>query len=834
MSAIRLIILLSIQLCCFLEMTGKVMRLKTKVPPTTILALGDSITEGGGASFSYLSVLREMLQVRGCQVNFIGPKQQINSVGKISHAGYSGKTVEFLAAHIDSIYREYPADIVLIHSGHNHFAEEKPVKGMLNTYQSIIKKLKQINPGVTILMAQVINSGKLPKYSYIPELNKEIGLMVKKYNDPKLILVDQFSLFDWREHTIADHVHPNQKGAELMAKVWFDTLIKILSTVPWGVAAHPLWEKEWSNLDLAFTYANKAGIKWLREDFGFARIVKHKGTFDFAKYDELLDKAEKYHIQVHPILQAYDNELKSSGRGDVVPMYNHPEEWRLYVRETVKRYHHRLKTWEIWNEQDGGFWKPSPNAGQYVKLLKIAYEEIKAIDKNAVVVAGGLCNWNADYIQAMYHEGAQGYFDVLAVHPYNDGPDVSPKTNRKMKEFYEVMRKYESKKIPVWITEFGGSSFKGQLATRQPDFMVKAIEYALAKLRKPASIHEIKIGLAVSPRIHNAAELSFSRNWLPGVTLVPVPCDSIDKVDPKDIPVLIGGEGIYIDEPLLKPLHAYVQRGGLIIGHNKVPFHSIYYQDKYKTWQQEDRAEEIYMAWGMHFDAFWKRHNLPVSSNEVKINADAHVFGLPNVTDIYVDRYLSAKNAKPGDKYYPIIQSYYNDQHIGDGMGLYTYKNHNGGILLSTIRLENGYTEQEQANLLQRNYLIYMSLGIERLFWYDLHNDGPLKGESEHNFGLLSHDWKPKAAYYAYDEMTRVLGSSPRFKRKVHVKHDDVWCLIFERAEDKEEVLAVWSTAKSGKVSVIWAGGQKKNIDLNNSAVQFEKVTDCQDISFQR
>lgn len=608
--------------------------------------------------------------------------------------------------------------------------------------------------------------------------------------------------------------------------------IVVSAQSPWGVAAHPLWEKEWLNIDTAFRYVNGAGVKWLREDFSFARIASKKGKFNFKRYDKLLDKAEKYHIQIHPILQAYDNELKSAGRMDVVQIYNHPEEWRLYVRETVKRYHKRMKTWEIWNEQDGGFWKPSPNAAQYVKLLKIAYEEIKAIDKEALVVAGGLCNWNADYIQAMYLEGAQGYFDVIAVHPYNEGPDLSQKTDRKMKSFYEVIRKYEKKKIPVWITEFGGTSFKGELSGQQPGFMVQTIKYALAKLGKPAANGAMKIGLAVSPRTHNVAEVSLTRNWLPGVTLLPVPCDSIDEIDPKDVPVIIGGEGIYIDEPLLKPLYGYVQRGGLLIGHDKVPFHTVYYKDKDNTWQQEDRAQKIYPEWGMYFDAFWKKNKLPESSNEVKTNLDAHTFGLPNISNVYVDRFLTAKNAKPGDKYYPIVESYHKGRYLGDGIGLYTYKNHQGGILLSTIRLESGYTEQEQADLLLRNYLAYLSCGIERLFWYDLHNDGSLAGEREHNFGLLNNDWTPKPAYFAYQNMIKILGYSPKFQERIYGKQDNVWCLVFERAEDRGGIMAVWSTAQSGKVSLIMADGKKEDIDLKGSKVHFIQIENGQNISF--
>lgn len=208
-----------------------------KQPRFTILGLGDSITEGGDYFSSYIFPLWEKLFAGGYLVDFTGPKTQKCRIGELNHAGYSGMTVEYLDTHIDTIYAKHPADIVLLHAGHNHFVEEKPVAGMIAAYKSIIKKLKTINPQAKILVAQVIQSGKLPKYSYIPELNGEIARMVKELNDPQVYLVDQAAHFNWQEHTVEDKVHPNKAGAEQMAQTWYEALTKILPEPP--VSFHP-------------------------------------------------------------------------------------------------------------------------------------------------------------------------------------------------------------------------------------------------------------------------------------------------------------------------------------------------------------------------------------------------------------------------------------------------------------------------------------------------------------------------------------------------------------------------------------------------------------------
>lgn len=196
----------------------------------TILPIGDSITEGKAGSFeSYLYPLWEKLYTGGYLVEYIGPRSSPSRMGSLKHFAHGGKNAEYLESKIDSIYRKYPADIVLLHSGHNHFAEEDPVDGIVVAHRSIIDKIRAINPNVIIFDATVINSGKLPKYSYIPELNKRIRKLVKSYHSENVVFVGQTKLFDWKTGTIHDKVHPNKQGASVIADAWYDALSKKIS-----------------------------------------------------------------------------------------------------------------------------------------------------------------------------------------------------------------------------------------------------------------------------------------------------------------------------------------------------------------------------------------------------------------------------------------------------------------------------------------------------------------------------------------------------------------------------------------------------------------------------
>ncbi|HEY0862735.1 MAG TPA: GDSL-type esterase/lipase family protein [Lacunisphaera sp.] len=198
--------------------------------PVRIMAVGDSITAGADFFSNYRPPLREKLSAAGYVVEFTGTQAGATPAGPLAHEGYGGKNTEYLAATVPDHFRAHPADIVLLHSGHNHTVEEQPVPGIVTATEKLIAAFRAVNPHVTVLLAQVIPAGKLPKYAYIPELNIALAALAARLDRPgqRVVAVDQAAGFDWTTDTVADKVHPNARGAEKMAQVWFDALQKIL------------------------------------------------------------------------------------------------------------------------------------------------------------------------------------------------------------------------------------------------------------------------------------------------------------------------------------------------------------------------------------------------------------------------------------------------------------------------------------------------------------------------------------------------------------------------------------------------------------------------------
>ena len=197
--------------------------------PVRIMAIGDSITQGGKTFVTYRLPLDQKMRAAGMKYEFVGSQQSEGPSGPLWHEGYGGKNAEFLAGLMPQKLKQMKPDILLLHCGHNHSAEEKPVPGIIAAERTIIEAARKQNPKVVVLLALVIPSGKLPKYGYLPELNQASVLLARELSRPDapVMIVDQFTGFDPQKDTILDKVHPNAQGAEKMANKWF------LALKPW-------------------------------------------------------------------------------------------------------------------------------------------------------------------------------------------------------------------------------------------------------------------------------------------------------------------------------------------------------------------------------------------------------------------------------------------------------------------------------------------------------------------------------------------------------------------------------------------------------------------------
>jgi polysaccharide biosynthesis protein PslG len=102
-----------------------------------------------------------------------------------------------------------------------------------------------------------------------------------------------------------------------------------------------------------------------------------------------------------------------------------------------------------------------------------------------------------------------------------------------------------------------------------------------------------------------------------------------------------------------------------------------------------------------------------------------------------------------------------------------------------------GISEEEQGQLLARQWLTNLMAGSRFSIWYDWKEDGSDPKEKEHHFGAVRPDLQPKPAYRAARALTRGL-SGLKFIRRLDLGRPEDYVLLFGRAD--QQALAIWTT----------------------------------------
>ena len=85
----------------------------------------------------------------------------------------------------------------------------------------------------------------------------------------------------------------------------------------------------------------------------------------------------------------------------------------------AKRYNSDDVAWELWNKPNYSHFLSTTSPATYVSLACSGFEGVKSVSPDATVVAGALSGSDAQWLEAAYHDGLKGCFDVLSVHPYD-------------------------------------------------------------------------------------------------------------------------------------------------------------------------------------------------------------------------------------------------------------------------------------------------------------------------------------------------------------------------------------------------------------------------------
>lgn len=168
--------------------------------------------------------------------------------------------------------------------------------------------------------------------------------------------------------------------------------------------------------------------RWIRHDFAWDAIEPQRGTYTWAGFDQLVTAARSRGIDVIATI-TYTPAWANGGHSDHAYAPTAADEFGQFAGAVAGRYAPQgVHTYEIWNEPNIGFWKPTPDPQAYTAVLCSAYQRIHAADPAATVITGGTSpagdgpstyspqTWLSD----LYAAGAKPCFDAVGHHPYVD------------------------------------------------------------------------------------------------------------------------------------------------------------------------------------------------------------------------------------------------------------------------------------------------------------------------------------------------------------------------------------------------------------------------------
>jgi hypothetical protein len=154
------------------------------------------------------------------------------------------------------------------------------------------------------------------------------------------------------------------------------------------------------------------------------------------RIDVALDQAARDHVMVIGTISGMPCWLSSAPvspstdcqRADVATTDNvyrlYPpddyQRWAAVMRFVAREWGARMWAIEIGNEPN------NPNffagtAADYAHMLRVAYDTIKQVCPHTLVVGASLAEADTGYLTQLFHDGIQGHFDALSVHPYDIG-----------------------------------------------------------------------------------------------------------------------------------------------------------------------------------------------------------------------------------------------------------------------------------------------------------------------------------------------------------------------------------------------------------------------------
>jgi polysaccharide biosynthesis protein PslG len=204
------------------------------------------------------------------------------------------------------------------------------------------------------------------------------------------------------------------------------------------------------------------GVGSVRLDAPWKMIETAPGRYAIPRWlDDAVDTARARGIEPLLIL-AYGHPLYGNDKPRTREAI---EAFSRYAAFVVEHFKGRVGLYDLWNEWDahtGGTTEGSPD--DYVALARVAYPAIKAANRDAVVLSGGISSLGLGqgWVERFVSLDGLSYVDGVSVHPYNFDRAGASTPEAAIATLERVHAALGAAAKPIYVTEMGYPAYTGK------------------------------------------------------------------------------------------------------------------------------------------------------------------------------------------------------------------------------------------------------------------------------------------------------------------------------------------------------------------------------------
>lgn len=227
------------------------------------------------------------------------------------------------------------------------------------------------------------------------------------------------------------------------------------------------------------------GFGWLRQEVHWEAIEPEPGEYQWDELDRLVADASAAGVRILLQIGGVPTTDTPAPRDSLRLTDDEMHRYAALLRHMAARYRGQVQAYEIGDPPNvplvWGTASMMP-VEEYVALLKLSYDAIKASDSEAIVVTAALMPTEShnvreslahdNYLDLMYQAGAKGYFDAVGAQSwgYNNPPTDDPTRNtadttsfkgswplyfRSFEKLHDVMQRHSDSAKQIWLVKFG-------------------------------------------------------------------------------------------------------------------------------------------------------------------------------------------------------------------------------------------------------------------------------------------------------------------------------------------------------------------------------------------